>query len=519
MAGNKTEERVLIVAPVGQDARAMAARLGEAGFTAEVCTGATDTHAAMAAGVGTLLLTEEALELSQFSELLLESLRAQPAWSEVPMIILTTGGETRLARLLELAASAAGSVTLLERPLAIATMLRSVEVALQSRRRQYQVRKLIQDTARLAAIIESSDDAIISKDLKGIIVTWNDGAERLFGYTAQEAIGRSITMVIPRDRLNEEPDILSRISRGERIQHYETVRQHKNGSLVNVSLAVSPIIDNDGRIMGASKIVRDITESKRAEAALHDHKLRLELALEAAQAASRAKDQFLATLSHELRTPLTPVLIAAAMLREDESLPAEVRSSLEMIEQNIELQAQMVDDLLDLSRITNNKLSFKMEPCDLHQILQRALEVCMASAKAKGVMVTLRLEASRRHLLGDPIRLQQVFWNLIQNAIKFTPEGGNISVSSHDERSQAVITVADTGRGIEPALLERIFEPFEQGHDRAGGKTLQGLGLGLAIARRFVAAHDGTLKADSKGRNQGATFTVRLEAELQPRGN
>ena len=365
--------------------------------------------------------------------------------------------------------------------------------------------------ARLAAIVESSEDAIISKDLNGIIVSWNRAAERLFGYTAAEAAGKPITMLIPSERLAEEPDILMRIKRGERIEHYETVRQRKDGSLVDISLAISPIVDSGGKIIGASKIVRDITERRQAEAALQDNQTRLEMALEAAEVAARAKDHFLAALSHELRTPLTPVLITAALLREDETLPVEVRNSLEVIEQNIEMQARMVDDLLDYSRVINNKLELAVGPCNLREIIHRALDVCRAAGVQKGVAIGLELHARQHQLHADAMRLQQVFWNLIQNAIKFTPAGGHITIASHSGEDHLEVSVTDTGCGIDPALLEVIFNPFEQVHQKpASGGGQRGLGLGLAIARRVVAAHGGSITAASRGKGSGTKFVVRL---------
>jgi PAS domain S-box-containing protein len=772
MPPDNPDERVLILAPFGQDGPGMATVLKERGFGVEICTGAADLCQQMVRGAGVLVLTEEALELPQISALL-ERLKKQPAWSELPLIVLTRGGEPRLARLLELAAYAARGITLLERPMGAATLLRSLEVALRARRRQYQVRDLLEDQerkqrelekndrllrlvttgarvglvlvnrhyqylfandsycevlgfpphnivgqhvpellaagwrqiqprldralagepvayeltlpplpgtdqaryfamsyqpyhdpagepavvvaamditarkrmekalrrakefdeavmknlgeglytvdnqgrvlsmnpaaeklfgwtfeelrgrkmhevthykhrdgspfpaeecaglrvlrdgrtltdwedtfirrdgtffdvlysssplregekiiglvvafrdvtdrkkgeeakARLAAIVESSEDAIISKDLKGVITSWNHGAEQLFGYSAKEALGRSITIIIPQDRLDEEPAILSRICRGERLEHFETIRRRKDGTLRDISLTISPIIDGAGKTVGISKIARDITARRRAERALQTSQSQLETALKSAQAAARAKDQFLAAVSHELRTPLTPVLMNVSMLQEEETVPAPLRDSLEIIERNIRIEAQMVNDLLDFSRIVNDKLELNTERCDLHEIIQRAAEVCLGAGNPKALNVLMQLDASHHHLNADAIRLQQVFWNLIQNAIKFTPPGGRITLSSRNEGEKVCITVADTGRGIDEPLLEKIFEPFEQGAHR-GKESLHGLGLGLAIARRIVTAHGGTITASSEGIDRGATFTIVLQ--------
>ena len=267
MPESKSDERVLILAPVGHDAAAMAALLGERGFHAQVCGEPGEAARQVVAGTGVLLLTEEALQLPHAPDLF-EVLKAQPPWSELPLIIFTSPGQSRLAQLLDLAALAARSVTLLERPLSAATLIRSVEVALRSRRRQYQVRDLLEDKAHLAAIVEFSDEAIVSKDLHGIIKSWNRGAERLFGYMAEEAIGQPITILVPEDRLEEEARIFERIEKGELVDHFETMRRHKDGRLLDISLTISPVRDESGRIVGASKIARDIGARKRAEHAL-----------------------------------------------------------------------------------------------------------------------------------------------------------------------------------------------------------------------------------------------------------
>jgi PAS domain S-box-containing protein len=376
------------------------------------------------------------------------------------------------------------------------------------------LREAEQSVARLADIVESSQDAIISETPEGYIRTWNRAAERLFGYTAEEAVGRSITMLIPPERLAEEDAILERQRRGEPIEHFETIRVQKDGTRIEVSLSVSPIRNSSGDVVGISKIARDITEKKRAE---HE----LERALKAAETANQAKDDFLAALSHELRTPLMPVLFTISMWQQDQALPARLRANLAVVRRNIEIQSRMINDLLDLSRITANRLELAFEVTDLHEIIARALEVCRTHQKYSDLNIALKLEAPAHLVRGDADRLQQVFWNLIQNAMKFTPAGGRITVHSCNHADAVRVSVADSGCGIEPELLDKVFEPFEQ-CGRKGKESLQGLGLGLAIAQRIVAAHGGTLAAASEGRNLGAVFTFELEtvqtppAELQP---
>ncbi len=236
-------------------------------------------------------------------------------------------------------------------------------------------------------------------------------------------------------------------------------------------------------------------------------------AKDAAETASRAKDEFIAALSHELRTPLTPVLMNAASLRENEDLPVEVREQMAMMERNLRLEARLIDDLLDLTRLARGKLPLQRERCEVHSLIFHAVEMVRLEAEAKGVTIQVKGRARRSGLVGDPARLQQVFWNLLNNAVKFTPAGGGISVSTRDDATnhQLAIEVSDTGIGFAAEETNHIFKPFEQGPHRFGG-----LGLGLAIVRAVVEMHGGVVHAASGGRGQGATFTVELPDATEP---
>lgn len=252
------------------------------------------------------------------------------------------------------------------------------------------------------AIIDSSEDAIISKDLNGIIQTWNQGAEKVFGYAAEEVIGKSVTILIPPENHNEEEEILNRIRAGERIEHYETVRRRKDGQLINISLTVSPIKNIKGEIVGASKIARNITDKKRWEGQLkHAH--------EELERANRAKDQFLAVLSHELRTPLNPVLLVASDAAVDSKLPPEVRSQFETIVHNVEIEARMIDDLLDLAKITNGKFKLEKREVKVHEILLNSISTIKSLARQKEIGLREQLDCPECVVLGDPVRLLQVF--------------------------------------------------------------------------------------------------------------
>jgi signal transduction histidine kinase len=229
------------------------------------------------------------------------------------------------------------------------------------------------------------------------------------------------------------------------------------------------------------------------------------LELEEKARSNLAKDQFLAMLSHELRTPLTPVLASALALESEPGLPKDIHESLQMIRRNVELEARLIDDLLDLTRIDRGKVQLNFEVVDAHSLLQNALEICQAEMDRKHLARSLNLGASKVHMRADSARLQQIFWNLINNAVKFTQRNGRIIIStSNDSKGQLRVEIADTGLGIEPEALPKIFDAFEQG----GRTQLGGLGLGLAISKTLVEAHKGTITAQSAGRNKGATFTL-----------
>jgi len=478
---------------------------------------------------------------------------------------------------------------------------------------------------QLAAIIDSSDDAIISKNLDGIIQSWNAGAQRLFGWTADEAIGQPITILIPPDRLEEEPHILSRLRAGERVDHFETVRVTKDGRSLRLSVTISPIRDNEGRIVGASKIARDITALKEHERRLTEfvenatiglhwvgpdgiiiwanpHELemlgyakdeyvghhiadfhadsivvddmlsrlaraeklinyparlrckdgsirhvligssarfengrfqntqcfttdvterkrfeeeRIQLlereraARIEAERASALKDDFLATLSHELRTPLNAILGYAQLLRSGKFSNDEVPDAIEVILRNARGQSQLIEDLLDLSRIVSGKVRLDVQHVDLSAVATDAVESFKPAAAARGVRLTSVLDPLVGPIRGDPARLQQVVWNLLSNAVKFTPKGGKVEIALERISSHVEIVVSDTGEGISAEFLPYVFDRFRQA-DPSSTRRHAGLGIGLSIVRQLVEMHGGTVRADSLGVGQGSTFIVSL---------
>jgi len=229
----------------------------------------------------------------------------------------------------------------------------------------------------------------------------------------------------------------------------------------------------------------------------------------AAEAANEAKDQFIAALSHELRTPLTPVLMTAASLEADESLPPHVRHELSLLRRNVDLEARLIDDLLDLTRIVRGKIELRSEKVDIHAVLANAVEISRREIEEKDIQLEHDLLASHTFAQADAVRIQQILWNLLRNAVKFTPAGGKITVRSREENGALIVSISDTGIGIEPEAIGRIFSPFEQA-DRLVTKRFGGLGLGLAISRRLAELHGGSISAESAGRNQGSTFTLTL---------
>ncbi len=361
----------------------------------------------------------------------------------------------------------------------------------------------------LAAVIESADDAIISKTLDGIITSWNKGAERIFGYMAEEMIGKPISLLIPPDHLDEEPAILARLRRGERMEHYETVRVRKDGEQINISLTVSPIRQSDGQIIGASKIARDITERKRADIRLQEALREAQEAKSEAEEANRRKDEFLATISHELRTPLTSIIGWLRMLREGMLDKTAIGKAMDTIERNAQSQAQLVEDLLDVSKIISGKMHLKVKLLDASSIINSAVEAIRLAAQAKNIRLQIITDPSVSPINGDYERIQQVVWNLLSNAVKFTPAGGRVQVQLEQVDSNVEVTVSDSGQGIKPEFLSRVFDRFTQA-DSSITRAFGGLGMGLAIAKSIVELHGGTVRVESPGEDQGSTFTLSL---------
>ena len=349
--------------------------------------------------------------------------------------------------------------------------------------------------ARLAAIVEDSQDAIVSKTLEGIILSWNKGAERLLGYSAQEAVGQSINLIIPPDRQDEEHEILARIARGDPVKHFETVRVTKEGCLIDVSLTISPIRDASGRIIGASKVGRDITDRKRAEAMLRE--------------ADKRKDQFIALLAHELRNPLAPLRNGLQVMRVAPGDPHAVAQARDVMERQLGHMVRLIDDLLDISRISQSKMELRRSRLLLADVVSSAVETASPAIEAGRHKLAVSLPAQSVHLDGDLTRLAQVFSNLLMNSAKYTESGGQIWLAAELQGDTVTVTVRDTGIGIPTEALPRIFDMFSQ-VDRSVERETGGLGIGLALVKGLVEMHGGVVSVASEGQGKGSTFSVTL---------
>lgn len=370
----------------------------------------------------------------------------------------------------------------------------------ERRERELEVLRGRAAEARLAALVQSSDDAIISKSLDGIIESWNHGAERVFGYAPEEAIGRPITMLFPPERVEEEREIIERIRNGERLATFDSVRIRKDGSPISVSLTISPIMDASGRVIGASSIARDISERERHEQALLE--------------ADRRRNEFLAILAHELRNPLAPISTGLEVLKRtaDPTRRAEIR---DMMERQTDQLVSLVDDLMDISRITQGKMEVRKQRVDLAGVIKTAAETSEPAILRSRHTLTVKGPSKPIAIDADPVRLAQAVSNLLHNAAKFTPEGGLIELTAEEADGEAEIRVKDNGIGIAQEVQESIFEMFAQGQPPLE-KSQAGLGIGLTLVKKLIDLHGGRISVESNGAGQGAEFRIRLPLPTGP---
>jgi PAS domain S-box-containing protein len=363
----------------------------------------------------------------------------------------------------------------------------------------------------LSANIGTFDWNINTGELK-----WSDRCKAVFGLPRDASISYEIFLSRlhqeDRDRVHEiVQQVLDPAGEGSYDAEYRTI--WPDGSIHWIVARGRCFFEGKGDTRKAARFIGtalDITDMKEAE-------LRVARAKEQAEAANRAKDRFLAALSHELRTPLTPVLLTAAAREHDPEISEDLRADMALIRRNVELEARLIDDLLDLTRISRGKLKLNVRPIDPMRAIHAAIGVCEDEIQGKGLRLTIQGPSQQALVRGDTARLQQIFWNLIKNAVKFTSAEGRIEIRCdvQPDQNRFVARVSDNGIGIEPDVLPRIFDAFEQGDDKTA-KEFGGLGLGLAICRVLVDMHGGHLTADSQGKNRGATFTVELPLAPQP---
>jgi PAS domain S-box-containing protein len=396
----------------------------------------------------------------------------------------------------------------------VQTATHLTSIALEKRTRE---EELETERERLSLALAAGKLGIWNWDLITNELAWSEECKILFGYSPEAKVTFEdfLAVLHPKDR-DRTMNAIEESIRNDAPYDIEYRVLHTDGAVRWIAATGRTFKDDFDRPLRMGGVARDVTERRQFDEASQENQYQLRTALNAAEMArreaenaTRAKDQFLAVLSHELRTPLTPIMMAASWLRNAPELSEQAHNAFDMIFRNVELEARLIDDLLDLTRIARNQLELQFRVVDLHTVLRAAIEVCETGVQQKKQSLNLQLAAMHSVARCDVARIQQVFWNLLKNAIKFTPEGGVIFVTSRNENNDIVIEVADSGIGIDPGIIPKIFVPFEQG-DKDIVRQFGGLGLGLAISKAIIDAHGGAIAVHSEGRDLGAAFTVRL---------
>ncbi|EAW38800.1 response regulator [Lyngbya sp. PCC 8106] len=433
---------------------------------------------------------------------------AQQICPEVPFIMVS--GMLGEERAIEALKQGATDYVLKQR---LERLVPSVKRALrESQERQERLRveeALRQTDDLLKAIVDASPVAIITLNLEKKVITWNIAAERIYGWQSQEVIDQLLPLIPP-----EEDEQFNRLFQ-QALQNYTRTNyefQHrgKNNDLIEISISLAPLHNAEGNVCGVVMTAVDITTRKRIEAERFNLLQREQSARAEAEAANRIKDEFLAVLSHELRTPLNSILGWITLIQRGKLNQTTLEQALEVIERNASIQTQLIEDLLDISRISRGQLNLNINSVNLVELIQTTVDTVRPAAEAKSIAIELILDHRINIISGDGNRLQQVFWNLFSNAIKFTPKEGSVTIKLNKvEDSYAQIKVIDSGIGIEPNFLPYVFEYFRQA-DASTTRSQGGLGLGLAISRHLVELHGGTIDVESEGKGKGSVFIVML---------
>jgi PAS domain S-box-containing protein len=392
----------------------------------------------------------------------------------------------------------------------------AVKRALRERRerqeRQLVTKALQQTDDLLSAIVDASPVGIITLDREGRIMTWNPAAEKIYGWSANSVIDHPLPL-IPDDEQAYFSEQFDRALANHTVASLEFKHLRKGGSTIDISLSLAPLHDSDNTIYGVVMTTVDITLHKQIEI---QRQILLEQerhARAAAETANRVKDEFLAVLSHELRTPLNAIVGWIKLIQKGGLSPEIMQRAFDTIERNAIAQTQLIEDLLDISRIIRGQVQLALQSVDVKALLQTTVDTLKPAATAKSMQVGLDLEPAVPLIVADPNRLQQIFWNLLSNAIKFTPASGKVSIRGTVVNNHLRLQVQDSGIGIDPKFIPYMFDYFRQA-DSSTTRHQGGLGLGLAITRRLVELHGGTIQANSPGLNQGTTFTIMLPMRL-----
>ena len=502
------ERRILVLAPTGRDGELTRTVLAEAGIRATVCTDLPQMVQEIANGAGALLLSEEALHSEVHLHFLADRLGRQPTWSDIPILLLAHHGADSPS--VRKAVRTLGNVTLIERPVRVASLVTSALTALRARQRQYHAREhlheldhvakaLRQSENRLQALFANAAVGIAELTPEGRFAMVNDSLCQLLAEQRDNLLASSIGAVThPEDR-EDVAGLLRRLMKGE-LETFVGERRfvRRNGDIIWVKLSISIGRDDHAMPRGVA-VIEDVTERKHAEEDLRE--------------ADRRKDEFLATLAHELRNPLAPIRNSLHIFRMAGIQNPAVERVTDMLERQVQHMVRMVDDLLEVSRISRGKIELRKERVELASVLRNAVETSMPLIEGAKHKLDVEVPDQSLVLDADPVRLAQVFANLLNNSAKYTPEGGNISIEVHVEEQMAVVCVKDDGEGIPAGMLNRVFNMFTQVN--TGTRAQGGLGIGLTLAKTLVHLHGGTIDARSEGSGKGCEFLVRLPLALQ----